>query len=175
MKRTILCLTIAALTTTGAFAQNSVPSFHSDNKPLEPSMAEPSEMKAYKADFDRYVSTIDAEIARLKAKKAEAAKAYNDVVYEYNKDQFFHQGTFPYYKHRVYCPTGQHVKGHFDEKTGTYSYDEYYYTNDRDGVNDCDCRYRIPRPKPVKQSTEATNTSAKKNPFGWMDDFMKNA
>lgn len=97
MKKTLLILGATltlGLSTTQAHWNNHYDDFHSWNKPTIPKMAEYNEMVKYQNDLETYLKSLDAEIAKINAKKSAAIAEYNSIATQYNNDQFFHKGNF---------------------------------------------------------------------------------
>lgn len=95
MKKITLAMALfvtMGIATTEAAWHSTYEDFHSWNKPISGKMASMEEMKKYRADVDNYLREMDAEIAKIEAKKNAAINEYNKYALEYNNDDFFHQG-----------------------------------------------------------------------------------
>lgn len=99
-KKCMLIAILASLAIANASQAANHSDFKSINEPINPRMANRSEMDAFRSDLDSYLQSINEEIANLREQQRQAINNYNKVAKIYNDEDFFHTDRVPVYVYR---------------------------------------------------------------------------
>ncbi len=131
-KKILLLPIMASLALAPLSASAAQDNFSSSHEPLNPAMATYEEMAAYRSDLDSYVRKLEEEIARLRDKQDSAIHKFNEAVYAYNKDDFYHHDTMRPYPHRRNRYQGSWPCGRGPEYCGDWDDDKDHKDSKRE-------------------------------------------